>query len=61
MKCINFNKHIFCKEKISYRDEERITPSYAPQENLKLVQQKPVPLYLDELSNEIELEKFDSW
>ena len=61
MKCINFNKHIFCKEKISYRDEERITPSYAPQENLKLVQQKPVPLYLDELSNEIELEKFDRY
>lgn len=61
LKYINLNKPIFCKEKISQRDEERIIPSYASKENLKLVQQKRVPLYLDELINEIELEKFDRY
>ncbi len=45
LKYINLNKPIFYKEKISHRDEGRIIPSYASQENLKLVQQKTVPLY----------------
>ncbi|MDO3664488.1 hypothetical protein [Acinetobacter higginsii] len=61
MKYINLNNYAYFKEKIYIDNNEQEKPFEASREKLKQIQPKVVPYFLDELINEIELEKFDKY
>lgn len=61
IKKVNLNKPKFYEGKIYFNDELLAKPIEAPKEKLKQTQQKAIPHFLDELINEIELEKFNKY
>ncbi|KKW75101.1 hypothetical protein AAV96_17170 [Acinetobacter sp. AG1] len=61
MKYITLNNYLYFKEKIYFDNAEQENSFEVPKEKPKQTQPKVVPHFLDELINEIELEKFDKY